>query len=483
MRIIIAASEGVPYAKTGGLADVTGTLLKELRKKDHKASLIMPLYPQIKKNIDLFNTGKTISVVMGEIVIQGHVLASDNTTTPEAYFIACDMLYDRPELYGTSDRDYSDNAIRFLFFSRAVLETCISLNVMPDVVHCNDWQTAMIPLYLKVLYSGYRQFKKTASLYTIHNLAYEGLFPASYMKYTGLGLDYFVPKRLEFYGKLNFMKAGILYADQLNTVSTTYAREILEKEHGFGLEGVLRTRRDALQGILNGIDYSEWDPSHDTYIPEPYSADNLRGKASCKHAFIETIGIEDPEKPLIGIVSRLAAQKGLDLVYQSLDILMSFGVNIAILGKGEDYYQKLFSRVTRKHKGKLFVKIGFIEPLAHLLYSGCDFFLMPSKYEPCGLGQMIAMKYGTIPVARKTGGLADSIVDYNYYVAQGNGFLFSDFSPFAMQDAVKRAICVFADKTRMREIMLSAMQADFSWKNSAQQYLKLYRKACREVSV
>jgi starch synthase len=483
MRIVIAASEGVPFAKTGGLADVTGTLLKELRKKNHKASLMIPLYPEIKKKWNLFSTGKIISVVMGDMVIKGHILASDNTKNPEVYFIECDTLYDRPELYGTSDGEYSDNAIRFLFFSRAVLETCISLNIVPDVIHCNDWQTAMIPLYLKVLYSGYRQFKTTASLYTIHNLAYEGLFPASYMKYTGLGLDYFVPERLEFYGKMNFMKAGILYADQLNTVSSTYAREILEKEYGFGLEGVLRTRRDSLSGILNGIDYDEWDPSHDQFIPEPYSTDNLEGKATCKNALVETIGIKDPEKPLIGIVSRLAAQKGLDLVYLSLDELMSIGVNIAILGKGEDYYQTLFSKVSRKYRGRLFVKIGFIEPLAHLLYAGCDFFLMPSKYEPCGIGQMIAMRYGTVPIARKTGGLADSILDYNYYASRGNGFLFSDFSAFAMQDSIKRALCVFTDKARMQKIIFSAMQTDFSWKNSAERYLKLYRRACREVSV
>jgi starch synthase len=483
MRILIACSEAVPYAKTGGLADVTGAILREFRKKSENASIILPLYSVIKKKFNLFRTGRSIRVTMGNITLKGEIFISERSSRPSAYFIDCDKLYGRPELYGTSDSDYPDNALRFIFFSMAVFETCNVMKIKPDVIHCNDWQTAMIPLYLKTLYKGNDYLENTATLYTVHNLGYEGLFTASDLKYTGLGWDYFTPERLEFYGRLNFMKAGLLYSDLINSVSETYAKEILKKENGFGLDGVLRKRQSDLYGIINGVDYNEWDPAKDSLIPERYDIDNMKGKAGNKNELLKITGLNSNNLPLMGLVGRLSSQKGLELLYNSLDELSNMGVNVILLGKGDDYYQNLFLAASEKYRGRVFFKIGFDEALAHLIYAGCDFFLMPSRYEPCGLGQLIAMKYGTIPIARRTGGLADSIQDYNHILSKGTGFLFSDYTPSAMQDAVKRALCVFTDNERMKKIIINAMKSDFSWKSSADKYLELYRKAIKKVRI
>jgi len=481
MRILIAAPEAVPYVKTGGLADVTGALLKEFRKRNTKASLILPLYSSIRKNFRLYRTNRSVRIEMGGFILTGNIWVSEKSSAPKSYFIECDELYGRPELYGTSDGDYADNAMRFIFFSKAVLETCIALNVRPDVIHCNDWQTAMIPLYLKTLYKDNVYLKKTATLYTLHNLGYQGIFQAADMVYTDLGREYFVPEKIEFYGRLNFMKAGLLYSDLLNTVSETYAKEILEKENGFGLDGVLRKRQADLFGVVNGVDYDEWDPSKDSLIPAKYDRNDMKGKAKCRRILLQKTGLDNKKTPLLGIVSRLSSQKGLDLLYDSLEELVTMGVNLIIIGKGDEHYQNLFAKAAEKYKGKIFVKIGFDESLAHLIYAGCDFFLMPSRYEPCGLGQLIAMRYGTVPIARKTGGLADTIKDYNHISSTGTGFLFSDFTPSAFQDAVKRALCVYADDRKMKKLVFDSMDADFSWGRSAGRYFELYEKAVKKV--
>ncbi len=481
MRILIATPEAVPYVKTGGLADVTGALLKEFRRKKINASLILPLYSIIRKNNKLYKTDKSVRIEMGGFIFKGNIWVSEKSSTPGSYFIECEELYGRPELYGTSDGDYSDNAMRFIFFSKAVLETCIALNIRPDVIHCNDWQTAMIPLFLKTLYKGNRYLKKTATLYTVHNLGYQGIFKASDMDYTDLGWEYFVPEKIEFYGKLNFMKAGLLYSDLLNTVSETYAGEILEKENGFGLEGVLKKRQNDLFGVINGADYDEWDPSKDSLIPAKYDRNDIKGKSECKRILLQKTGLADKKTPLFGIVSRLSSQKGLDLLYNSLEELTIMGVTLIIIGKGDEHYQDLFEKAAQKYTGKVFVKIGFEEALAHLIYAGCDFFLMPSKYEPCGIGQLISMRYGTVPIARKTGGLVDTVKDYNHLLSTGTGFLFADYTPSAFQDAIKRALCVYADARKMKKLIYDSMDADFSWGRSAERYIELYKKAVKKV--
>ncbi len=483
MRILIAASEAVPYVKTGGLADVTGVLAREFRRKKEDASLILPLYLSIKKNFKLYKTGKSVRITMGDVTASGDIWISEKSPIPHSYFIDCRELYERPELYGTSYGDYPDNALRFIFFSKAILETCSIMEIRPDVIHCNDWQTAMLPLYLKTIYRGRKYLTRTAVLYTIHNLGYQGLFDASDMKYTGFGLEYFTPERLEFYGRLNFTKAGLMYSDLINTVSENYAREILEKENGFGLDGVLREKKDNLYGVINGINYSEWNPAKDSFIPKQFNIDNIKGKARCKKFLLNKTGLNNEKLPLLGVVSRLSSQKGVDLIYESLGELISVGLNIVILGRGDEHYEIIFAKAAEKYRGKVFVKIGFDESLAHMIYAGCDFFLMPSRYEPCGLGQLIAMKYGTIPIARKTGGLVDTIQDFDQISLKGTGFLFSDYTPSAMQDAVKRALCVYKDNMRMKKMISASMSCDFSWGKSARKYVELYKKAIGKVLV
>jgi starch synthase len=482
MRILIASPEATPYVKTGGLADVVGALLKEVCALKEKASLVLPLYRKITEKFRLRDTGKSFRLAMGSTPVEGRVWVSEEAGAARAYFIECEELYGRKELYGTSKGDYRDNALRFAFFSRAVIETCLTMDIRPDIIHCNDWQTAMIPLYLRTLYADRTGMQKTATLYTVHNLGYQGLFPAADILFTGLGSDYFTPERLEFYGRLNFMKAGLLYADLLNTVSKTYAGEILDPEYGFGLEGVLKTRRHDLYGVVNGLDYGEWDPASDRFIPGRYDESDLTGKGLCKKRLLNEAGLHDDRRPLLGVVSRFSSQKGLDLVAASLDRMVRLGVNIIVLGKGDEYYENLLASLSEKHPGRVFTKIGFRETLAHLIYAGCDFFLMPSKYEPCGLGQLIALRYGTIPIARKTGGLADTIEDYDHLRSRGTGFLFSDYSPASLVDAVKRALCVYGDGEKMAKLVTGAMKADFSWKKSARKYLELYGKAVKKVA-
>jgi starch synthase len=479
MRIVIASPEAVPFVKTGGLADVAGTLCKEYRDMKHQANIILPLYAKVKNSrIPLKDTGVTIHVPVGDRVVQGTIYR-DQTS---AYFIRCDEFFDRPELYGTPEGDYADNASRFVFFSRGIIEACRALGLRPDIIHCNDWQTGLVPLYIKTLYRKDVSFQKTATFLTIHNIGYQGIFPASEMPLTNLGWDLFTPDGIEFYGKVNFLKAGLLSADVLNTVSTTYAREILGKEYSYGLDGVLRMRKHDLYGIVNGIDYEEWDPSKDAFLPAMYSQRDTSGKSLCKRELLQTLfqpaELTAAERmPLMGMVGRLSEQKGLDILFEAIPELLSFGVKLAILGKGDDRFQRGLSAFAETHRDMISVTIGFDDSLAHRIYAGTDFFLMPSLYEPCGLGQLIALRYGAIPIARKTGGLTDTIQDYEPLNAKGTGFLFSDYTPSALIDAVKRALCVYTDTEKMRTMVTDGMKRDFSWNKSAKRYIALYKDA------
>lgn len=482
MNILIACSEAVPYAKTGGLADVTGALLREFRKERLNASLILPLYSGIKQGFRLVRTGRTVRVPMGNFEIEGVIWTTDRRRQSETYFIECDPFFARPELYGTGEGDYTDNALRYIFFSRAVLEACLALDIAPDVIHCNDWQTAMVPLYLRTIYRANKRFRKTVSLLTVHNLGYQGIFDAGTMAYTGLGREFFVPEKLEFFGKLNFLKAGLLYADILNTVSPTYAREILSPDQGFGLDGVLRMRESDLYGIINGIDPVEWDPTGDALLPANYTAGDLAGKHKCKAAFCREAGISDRKAPLLGMVSRLSSQKGIDLVLRAFDDLVSLGVTVAVLGRGDEAYQTALARKAQQHEGKVKITIGFEEAGAHQVYAASDFFLMPSLYEPCGIGQLIAMRYGTVPIARRTGGIADTVDDLDHLRGTGSGILFQDMSPSAFLDAVKRALCVYRDPAYVNNLVRSSMSREFFWRDSAREYLALYRKSPKKAA-
>jgi starch synthase len=484
MRILIASPEAVPYVKTGGLADVAGALVKEFRKMRHDAILVLPLYRAIRDRTQLADSGISMHIPVGDRFVNARILSDKRA----AYFVECDEFFDRPELYGTAQGDYSDNAARFSFFSKSVLEMCRKLNYRPDIIHCNDWQTGLIPLYLKTIYKDEALFSKTATFMTIHNLGYQGLFPVSDMPLTNLGWEMFTTEGIEFYGKVNFLKAGLIAADVVSTVSETYSREILLPESGVGLDGVLKRRERSLHGIINGIDYGEWDPSADKFLPAHYTQKDLSGKALCKRDLLSTVFHTGKRRrqdraPLLGMVTRLSEQKGLDLIVQAIPEIVAFGVRLVILGKGDERFHKIFSDAAEEYPENISVTIGFDEVLAHRIYAGSDFFLMPSHYEPCGLGQLIALRYGSIPIVRKTGGLADTVQDFEPLTNKGTGFLFSDFSVTGMLDALKRALCVYTDAEKMQIMVRRGMQADFSWKRSAQRYAEIYKATLREGKV
>jgi starch synthase len=476
LKILIATPEAVPFAKTGGLADVIGALRNEYRKMKEDAYLVMPLYGRVRENFKLRDTGLKISVPLGDRKLKGRIFRYENS----AYFIECNEFFDREEIYGTPRGDYPDNAARFIFFSRGVLEACRALGLRPDIIHCNDWQTGFIPLYLKTIYSSDKFFDRTASIITIHNLGYQGLFPQSDMPLTGFDRNLFTPEGIEFYGKINFLKAGLISADSITTVSSNYAKEILSREYGFGLDGVLRKRASALTGIVNGIDNREWNPESDAFIKRNYNLKDIGGKKSCKLQLLKECSIRaDAEMPLIGMVGRLSSQKGLDLILESLDEILSAGVNLVILGRGDEIFHRRLSSAAEKYKGRMYVKTGFEDSLAHKIYAGADIFLMPSRYEPCGIGQLIAMRYGTIPVARRTGGLADTVLDYLPFEGEGTGFLFSDYTADALQGCLKRALCVYVNKARWKKLIRSAMKMNFSWSDPAKKYIEVYDKVAR----
>ena len=482
MKILIATPEAVPFAKTGGLADVTGSLLKEYTAMKQQACLIMPLYKKIKENFRLKNTGLKIKVPVGSRNLTGRIFsdASSQADKPSAYFIDCEEFFNRDELYGTPQGDYPDNSSRFIFFSRGILEACKALEFKPDIIHCNDWQTGLVPLYLKTIYRTDKFFSGTVSVITVHNLGYQGVFPSSEMQLTGLDSRLFNPEGIEFYGKVNFLKAGLIAADSITTVSNTYAREILSSEYGFGLDGVLRKRASVLSGIINGIDYKEWDPQSDSFIPFKFSDKAVAGKKKCKQQLLKDCAIKsDAGKPLIGMVGRLSSQKGLDIVLEAIGDIISAGASLVVLGKGDEIFHKKLYEAAEAYKGRVYVKTGFEDSLAHRIYAGSDIFLMPSRYEPCGLGQLIAMRYGTIPVARKTGGLADTIIDYEPMKGNGTGFLFSDYTSGALYSCLKMAFCVYADNKRWQKLTINAMKMDFSWGNSAQKYVELYDRVIK----
>lgn len=474
MKILIATPEATPYVKTGGLADVTGALLKEYTRMNHHPSLVLPLYRQIREHFKLADTGQRVNVPLGN----GRVACRILSHGPFVHFLECDEFFDRDGLYGTPGGDYPDNAARFIFFARAALEACIALRLEPDVIHCNDWQTGLIPLYMRTLYQG-GPLSKTVTLMTIHNLGYQGLFDVSHFTLTGLPAEWFTPEGIEFYGKINFLKAGLIASDVITTVSNTYAKEILTPEYGYGLDGLLRKRASVVHGIINGIDTDEWNPLRDTFIPAMYGASELSGKRVCKNELMKECSLSARNRniPLLSFVGRLSAQKGLDIFIEAADDIMARGVNVIILGKGDEEIQNNILSLARKHKGTLFVKIGYDEAFAHRVYAGSDLFLMPSRYEPCGLGQLIAMRYGTISVARRTGGLQDTIADYEPLRGSGTGFLFDDYRASSLKECLGRALCAYMDNRQWKKIISGAMAQEFSWERSAREYVALYTDA------
>lgn len=477
MKILLTASEAVPYVKTGGLADVIGAVFKEYKKAGAEAYLILPLYRAIKKDLALADTGLSADIRIGNRSVTGRVFSHGSSV----YFLECDEFFDRDYLYGTPRGDYPDNAARFSFFSRGVLEACRLLSLKPDVIHCNDWQTALIPLYLKSLYRN-DFFKDTASLITIHNLGYQGLFDKPNLPLTGIGEEWFNPDGIEFFGRLNFLKAGIVASDIITTVSGNYAREILTEELGFGLNGSLKKRSDDLYGVINGIDTEEWDPLSDRFTEAGYSMSDMSGKAICRKGLSRECfpSVADDGSPLVSFVGRLASQKGIDILVEAADDILAAGARLVVLGSGDELFQDKLSSLSIGRKERMFVMLRHDEGFAHRIYAGSDIFLMPSRYEPCGLGQLISMRYGTVPVARMTGGLADTITDWDARTGSGTGFLFKAYSAASFLQCVKRALGVYKDKEKWGRIVAQAMAMDFSWRKSAGTYIELYEKAIRK---
>ncbi len=480
MKILLVSSEVEPFAKTGGLADIAGSLPLALKSLGCDTKIFTPYYRETKKggfNIKLIK--KDIETELGNASFDFSLYHCKKDRV-DFYFIEREEFFNRDFLYGTPSGNYPDNAVRFAFFANAVLRSAQTLNFKPDIIHCNDWQTALIPFYIKYKLKDLDFFKDTKTLFTVHNLAYQGLFAKEAMPQVGVSYEFFTMDTLEFYGNFSFIKSGLLYSDAISTVSKGYAKEMLTKEHGCGLEGLLKLRKGDIYGIINGVDYSQWNPETDKFIKTHYDKKFLQNKAGCKQDLLEQTKLDVPlNAPLLGVIGRLAHQKGIDIIADSMKDIIELGCNLIILGAGDEKYQKLLTALAEKYPKNLSVRIAFDNPLAHKIEAGCDMFLMPSRYEPCGLNQMYSLKYGTIPVVRATGGLDDTIIDYTQNPKDGNGFKFKGANPKDFLSALKRAVSVYKNRGDWQKLMIRAMGFDFSWKNSAQEYIELYERMHR----
>lgn len=483
MKIAFAATEVVPFAKTGGLADVAGALPKALAKKGMEVKVFMPKYFSIDET--KFELSYCWSIGEIPIRVAGHVWPTHvfsgklPHSNVEIYFVECSHYFHREYLY-TNDRDEDE---RFILFSKAIIEICQRLNWAPDVFHCNDWQTGLLPLYLKDNYSWDRMFNGSASLFTIHNIGYQGRFPLQ-NSWKGEIRGEFVQQggAVEFHNSISFLKAGILFSETITTVSHTYAHEILTPAYGAGMEEVLKIRANDLHGILNGIDYDVWNPETDKLIPYNYSSEDLSGKEKNKEYLIKQFRMPyDKNVPLIGIVSRLVTQKGFDLIADVVQYLINLDAQWIILGSGEDRFEDLFRSMSYAYPHKAASYIGYNNELSHLIEAGADIFLMPSHYEPCGLNQIYSLKYGTVPVVRKTGGLADTVFDWHELQSfgsdKGTGFSFNDATGYALYTTLNRAIETYHNKAVWRKIQLNGMNQNYSWEKSAERYIQLYEQA------
>jgi len=480
LRVLFVTPEAVPFAKTGGLADVAGALPKSLRALGCEIKVIMPYYRMVKDSgLPHQYLGEEIEVPIGYERLKADIYEGRLNQDIPVYLIGREEFFDRPHLYGTPKGDYFDNAERFIFFSRAVLNLCQRLGFSPDIIHHHEWQTGLVPAYLQSVYRNDPLFSHTAAVFTIHNIAYQGLFKKEKFSLTGLPAEMYSPEGIEFWERINFMKAGIVYADAINTVSKKYSEEIQTAEYGYGLDGILRKRRESLTGILNGVDYEEWNPAHDPHLIARYDVKDISGKRECKKDLLKEFHLPSSleNAPLLGMISRLADQKGFDLLMGILEELFALDIGFVLLGTGEQKYHDLFTRVAHTYPQKAGIRIAYDDRLAHKIEAGADFFLMPSKYEPCGLNQIYSLKYGTIPIVRATGGLDDTITHYDPVSRKGNGFKFVRYEAKEFLNAIKGAIRFYSQPGHWKQLLWNAMTADFSWERSAEAYLQLYRKA------
>ncbi|MGQ9557072.1 MAG: glycogen synthase GlgA [Desulfurispora sp.] len=483
LKILLVSSEVAPFAKTGGLADVAGSLPKALATvpegvPGHDVRVVMPLYRGVGQHPYLLDfpvslPGRTATAIVRQGEISAHY--QQRSSKIPVYLINNYHYFHRQGMYM-----FPDEAERFIFFCRAVLEMLPLLDWQPDLIHCNDWHTGPIPFLLQARYRQNAFYRPIATLFSIHNLKYQGIFPREVLRLLEVGEEYFQPDGIEFYGQINFMKMGLVYADIINTVSRTYAREIQTPELGEGLDGLLRQRSAHLYGIVNGINYHEFDPHQDRRIFKNYQPDNLAARKENKFGLQQEMGLPVQDVPVMGLVSRLVDQKGLDLLLEIVDDLLQQEVQLCILGMGDPYYEQAFREVRKRHPQKVGLHLGFNSVLAQRIYAGADIFLMPSRFEPCGLGQLIAMRYGAVPVVRSTGGLADTVADYNTILDTGTGFVFQEYSGRAFYQAIGRALQLYhGQPLAWQRLVRRCMEKDFSWARSGMEYLQLYYQALR----
>jgi len=490
MKVAICVSEAVPFAKTGGLADVAGALPKALKDRKIDSIVIMPAYKSVMdKNFNLELVESGLSVKLNETSTLGFDLYRTRHEGIDFYFIRNDNFFGRENLYGTPQGDYPDNNIRFGFFSKAIFEVLLKIDFIPDIMHLHDYHFALASVFLRDIKQkdAKSPFARTSAVFTIHNIAYQGIFGPDTLGLCGIDPAHFTMEGLEFYGNVNFMKAGIVYSAKITTVSPTYADEILTPEYGYRLEGVLASRRSDLSGIINGIDYSVWDPATDKALFANYSLQDTAPKQRCKSSLIESLfgktdisQVQNKGIPVIGMVSRLSEQKGIDLIAGALEEFMKYDVYLVILGTGDEKYHRIMQQLQDKYKERFSLTLGYSDKLSREIYAGSDIFLMPSYYEPCGLGQLISLKYGTIPVVRNTGGLADTIIDIRTQgdiKKGGQGFKFYDYNVPAFLEALERSVKFYRDGKSWEKIVQNGMKCDFSWDYSAGKYLSLYKSA------
>ena len=472
--VFFASPEITPYAKTGGLGDVLGALPGALAALKVDVSLVMPAYRDVLHGgYPLDDTGWTFTVPVSDRQAEGRVLTAKTRDGLPIYFVRNDGYFDRAGLYGTPEGDFPDNAERFVFFSRAILE--VLRRHPPRILQANDWECALAVAFLKAEPALYPELARTKTVMTIHNLGYQGSFWALDWHLLNLDRRFFGPDCLEAFGNINFLKGGIACADAITTVSPTYAGEIKTSEQGFGLEGLFQKRADRLSGILNGVDYRTWDPQTDSHLRRRFSAKDLRGKRACKADLQGSFGLESsPDTPVLGMVTRLTSQKGVDLVEAAFDRLAAGDCQFVLLGSGDRKSQDFFQAAANRYPGRVGVTIGFDEALAHRIIAGADVLLMPSRYEPGGLTHLYGMKYGTVPLVRATGGLKDTVTEFEPSTGRGNGFLFQEYLPDRLLDAVERALAAYRSP-RWPALVRNAMLADFSWERSARAYLDVYR--------
>ncbi|MGD0812358.1 MAG: glycogen synthase GlgA [Verrucomicrobiota bacterium] len=478
MNILLAGSEALPYSKTGGLADMVGALAKFLARAGHEVRLVTPLYRGLRVQFpDIQPFDWHLDLPLGSHRVQGRVWIRTVDERLAVYFIEQPQFFERSDIYQERGMDYPDNAERFIFFSKAVAHLARYLPWRPDLVHVHDWQAALVPVFMleQKLRDGWSAPPPTCL--TIHNLAYQGNFPAAKFALTNLPDIYFQPDGLEFYGWMNCLKGGISSADLLTTVSPRYAREITTELYGCGLDGALRRRQNSLVGILNGVDYDEWKTKGNPYLEHPYSAANLRGKQAGKIDLQREMGLPPaPDVPLFGAVSRLAGQKGMDIQLTALQEMLAAGMQFVFLGSGDRELERAWRRLAERHPDKCAVKIGFDTGLSHRIEAGCDFYSMPSRFEPCGLNQMYSLRYGTVPIVRVTGGLDDSVTDIAEDPEKADGIKFAEYSVRALSKAIRKALVLYGNKELLAHYRLNGMARDFSWERTAAGYGQLYQK-------